>query len=281
MKGVRKLGIASLILGIIGLLISLTIFKDLSLILTILGIVLGIIAIIKKKNKGMAIAGVILSVLGLILCFSVDSNNSSIDTGITNNSGSGTSIVPVTTEKVKVEKVGLTKAGDLVVKVTNNNKGSVCLSSIIANFKDSSGNFALKKEAENSFVVIPAESYTLVYFWGFKENYSQYPKVSFKTELASISEYFATTGIKLSSNNTGSQIAVTLRNNSGKTIGSSNVVVIYYNGNKVVGAETGYDNSTTSNGSEAYINVAYPKDSNYDNVSFDKFEVYYINASFE
>ena len=37
------MGIASLILGIIGLLISLTIFKDLSLILTILGIVLGII----------------------------------------------------------------------------------------------------------------------------------------------------------------------------------------------------------------------------------------------
>ena len=63
------MGIASLILGIIGLLISLTIFKDLSLILTILGIVLGIIAIIKKKSKGMAIAGIILSVLGLIFVF--------------------------------------------------------------------------------------------------------------------------------------------------------------------------------------------------------------------
>lgn len=276
------MGIASLILGIIGLLISLTIFKDLSLILTILGIVLGIIAIIKKKSKGMAIAGVILSVLGLILCFSVDSNNSSTTgTGITNDSGSGTSTVSVTTEKVKVEKVGLTKAGDLVVKVTNNNKGSVCLSSITANFKDSSGNFALKKEAEDSFVVIPAESYTLVYFWGFDENYSQYSEVSFKTELANISDDFAATGIKLSSNNTGSQIAVTLKNNSGKEIKSSRVVVIYYKDNEVVGAKTGYDDSTVSNGSDAYINVDYPEDSNYDNVSFDKFEVYYINASFE
>lgn len=275
------MGIASLILGIIGLLISLTIFKDLSLILTILGVVLGIIAIRQKKNKGMAIAGVVLSVLGLIFCFSVDSNNSTTGTGITNDSGNGTSTVSVTTEKVNVEKVGLTKAGDLVVKVTNNNKGSVCLSSITANFKDSSGNFALKKEAENSFVVIPAESYTLVYFWGYDENYSQYPEVSFKTELANISDSFAATGIKLSSNNTGSQIAVTLKNDSGKTIDSSNVVVIYYKGNEVVGAETGYDDSTVSNGSEAYINVGYPEDSNYDNVSFDKFEVYYINASFE
>ena len=275
------MGIASLILGIIGLLISLTIFKDLSLILAVLGVVLGIISIIKKKNKGMAIAGVVLSVLGLILCFSVDSNNSTTGRGITNDSGNGTRTVSVTTEKVKIEKVGLTKAGDLVVKVTNNNKGSVCLSSITANFKDSSGNFALKKEAENSFVVIPAESYTLVYFLGFNENYSQYPEVSFKTELANISNDFAATGIKLSSNNTGSQIAVTLKNNSGKTIDSSDVVVIYYKGDEVVGAKTGYDDSTVSNGSEAYINVDYPEDSNYDNVSFDKFEVYYINASFE
>lgn len=275
------MGLASLILGIIGLLISLTFFKDLSLILTILGIVLGIIAIIKKKTKGIAIAGIVLSALGLILCFLVDTNNSTNGTGITNDSGNGKSTVSVTTEKVKVEKVGLTKAGDLVVKVTNNNKGSVCLSSITANFKDSSGNFALKKEAESSYVVIPAESYTLVYFWGFDENYSQYPEVSFKTELANISDDFAATGIKISSNNTGSQIAVSLKNNSGKTINSSSVVVIYYKDNEVVGAETGYDNSTVSNGSESYINVDYPEDSNYDNVSFDNFEVYYVNASFE
>ena len=274
------MGIASLVLGIIGMLVSLTIFKDLSLILCILGIVLGIISIVKKKNKGMAIAGVILSVLGLILCFSVDSETNTSGTGITNDSGKGTKTVQVSTDKVKVEKMGLTKAGDLVVKVTNNNKGSVCLSSITANFKDSSGNFALKKEAESSFVVIPAESSTLVYFWGYDENYSQYQDVSFKTELANISNDFAATGIKLSSNNTGSQIAVTLKNDSGKTISSSNVVVIYYSGDEIVGAETGYDDSTVSNGSEAFINVDYPEDSDYNSVSFDKFEVYYINASF-
>lgn len=275
------MGIASLILGIIGLLLSLTIFKDLCLILTILGIVLGIISIIKKKNKGIAIAGVILSLLGLILCFSIDSNNSTSSTGITNDSGSGTKTVSVTSDEIEVENVGLTKSGDLVVKVTNNNEGSVCLSSITANFKDSSGNFALKKESNNSFVVIPAESSVLIYFWGFDEDYSQYPDVSFNTELANISNSFAASGIELSSNNTGSQIAITLKNNSGKTINSASVVVIYYSDDEVVGAESGYDSSTVSNGAESYINVDYPKDSNYDSVSFDKFEVYYINASFD
>lgn len=272
--------IASLVLGIVGMLVSLTIFKDLSLILCVLGIVLGIIAIVKKGKKGITIAGIILSAVGLILCFSVDSTTNTSGTGITNDSGKGTKTVQVSTDKVKVERLGITKAGDLVVKVTNNNKGSVCLSSITANFKDSSGNFALKKEAESSFVVIPAESSTLVYFWGFNENYSQYADISFRTELANISDDFAATGIELSANNTGSQIAVTLKNNSGKTIFSSQVVVIYYSGNEIVGAETGFDDSTVPNGSEAFINVYYPEDSNYKAVSFDKFEAYYINASF-
>lgn len=275
------MGIASLVLGIIGMLVSLTIFKDLSLILCVLGIVLGIISIVKKKNKGMSIAGIILSLLGLILCFAVDSSTDTSGTGITNDSGNGTKTVEVSTDKVKVEKLGITKAGDLVVKVTNNNKGSVCLSSITANFKDSAGKFVLKKEAESSFVVIPAKSSIMVYFWGYDEDYSQYADVSFKTQLANISDDFVAKGIKISSNNTGSQIAVTLKNNSGKSISSANVVVIYYSGNEIVGAKTGYDDSTVSDGSEAYINVDYPEDSDYNDVSFDKFEVYYINASID
>ena len=271
------MGIASLILGIIGFLVSLTLFKDLSLIVSVIGLVLGIIAIIKKKNKKMAIAGVVLSALGLILCFTYDSTESS--TGITNDGGVAKK-VSVSVDKVKVEKMGLTKAGDLVVKVTNNNKGSVCLSSIKANFKDDSGNFALKEEAYNSFIVIPAESSIITYFWGFGKDFNQYPKVEFKSELANISNDFAVKGIKLSSNNTGTQIAVTLKNDSGKTITSSTVAVIYYSGNEIVGVASGYDDSKVQNGSEAYINVDYPMDSNYDDVSFDRYEVYYINAAF-
>ena len=47
------MGIAALILGIISLLVSLTIFLDLSLILGVLAIVLGIISVVKKKSKGL------------------------------------------------------------------------------------------------------------------------------------------------------------------------------------------------------------------------------------
>ena len=274
------MGIASLILGIISLLVSLTIFQDLSIILGVLAVVLGIISIVKKKSKGLAIAGVVLGVLGLIFCFSIGTSNDS-GTGITNDSGSGTKKVNVSTDKVKVEKVSITKSGDYVLKVSNNNEGSVCLSSITANFKDSDGTFVKKLEAYNSFVVIPANSYTYVYIWGYDENLSQYADVSFSTELANISEDFAVSGIELTSKDTGSQIAVTAKNSTGKTIESCNVVVLYYQGNNIVGVETGSSSDSTADGSESYINVDYAHDSNYNDISFDKYEVYYINASYE
>jgi len=274
------MGIASLILGIIGLLISLTIFKDLSLILCVLGTVLGIIAIVKKTNKGLAIAGVILSVLGLIFCFAISDDTSS-NKGITNDSGDGVKTVDVSVDEVKIEKLGLTKAGDLVIKVTNNNKGSVCLSEIIANFKDDNGDFVFSKEAEHSFIVIPGKSYMITYFWGYDEDYAKYENVSFKTELANISEDFAHTGIDITSKNTGDQIAVTVKNNSGKDIESATVSVIYYKDNKIVGAETGYSDSGAKDGEELYINASYPEDSDYNEVSFDKYEVYYVRASYD
>lgn len=273
------MGIASMILGIIGLLVSLTFFKDLSLILCVLAGVLGIISIVKKISKGMSIAGVIMAVLGLILCFSTGNDTNTSGTGITNDSGSGIKKVSVSVEEVQVEKVGLTKAGDLVVKITNNNEGSVCLSDVKANFKDANGNFAVSKGFETLFMVIPGKSSVLTYFWGYGEDYSQYPNVSFQSKLANISDSFAHSGIDLTSNNTGKQIAVTVKNNSGKQITDASVVVIYYQGNEVVGAERGYTDSGAPNGGETYINVDYPDDKNYDSVSFDKYEVYYVKAS--
>lgn len=274
------MGIASLILGIIGLLVSFSWFKDLSLIVSVVGLILGIIAIVKKKEKGMGIAGVVLTIIALVLCFTVDTTiDTNTGTGVTLDSGSGIKKVSVSTENITMEKVGITKYGDFVIKVTNNNEGAVCLSSITTIFKDSSGNFVISKEADQSFVCIPAKGVTYVHNWGYDENYSQYPTYEFKCEFGNISDYFVYNGIELKSNNTGKQIAVTLTNNSGKTIESANVTVVYYQGNEIVGITTGYSDTTVANGSNAYINVEYAKDSRYQEVSFDKYEVYYTQAS--
>ena len=198
--------------------------------------------------------------------------------GITTSYGNGVMSNPISTAKIDFQHIGITKSGDFVIKVTNNNEEPVCLSSIKTIFKDANGNFALTKEADQSFVTIPAKGVTYVYDWGFKENYAQYPTYEFSCELANIADSFVSDGIKITSNNTGKQVAVTLANNSGFSISDARVVVLYYQGDIIVGAESGYANQTVSAGNNAYINVDYPDDSNYKNVSFDKYEVYFINA---
>lgn len=67
------MALSSIILGVIALLVSFSIFKDVSLILAAVGVVLGIIALVKKKSKAMSIIGIILAIVSLILLFSGNS----------------------------------------------------------------------------------------------------------------------------------------------------------------------------------------------------------------
>lgn len=61
----KGFGIASLVLGILSILFSCSVV--ISLIMGILSIIFGIIQINKKQAKGMSIAGIITSAVGLIL----------------------------------------------------------------------------------------------------------------------------------------------------------------------------------------------------------------------
>jgi hypothetical protein len=279
------MGLASLILGILGFMISVTIFKDLSLILCVLGLVLGIIALVKKKAKVMAIIAIVLCVLGFGIAVGTSGSTSSDRTtgrGITNSSGDSKSkTVKVSTDKVEMSALGITAKGDFVIKVTNNNEGSVCLSTITTVFKDANGAFAVKKAAQESFAVIPAGQSIVVHDFGYGEDFSQYPTYEFSCELANISDNFLAEGIEIESSDTGKQIAVTVKNGSDKTIGSTEVSVDYYAGDQIVGVDTGYADSTTAAGASTYINVDYPKDSKYKDVGFDSYQVSYIHAEIQ
>lgn len=183
-----------------------------------------------------------------------------------------------TIDNIVMEQVGITKAGDLVIKVTNNNEVPVCIEGVEADFKDADGNFAYKEDSMNWYIGIPANSYTMTYLWGYDENFSQYPEVSFKAELTNIADNFVYSDVEITSNDTGSQIAVTCKNNSESTLDRVSVNVVYYLGDEIVGVESGSDSSTLTVGSEAYINVDYPRDSDYNDVAFDGFEVYLLQA---
>lgn len=122
------MGIAALILGIIGFLVSFTIFQDLSIILSILALVIGIIALVKKKSKGMAIAAIVLAALGLVIVFTQDSPTDSLDETSKNLGGENTEKILKNDIDVKLgefqvttDEYGLSDT-KLVVTVTNKNK---------------------------------------------------------------------------------------------------------------------------------------------------------------
>lgn len=65
------MGVASLVLGILALLIGLFsagAFGWLGAIMAIVGIILGAVAKKNPESKGIATAGLVLSIIGLILC---------------------------------------------------------------------------------------------------------------------------------------------------------------------------------------------------------------------
>lgn len=94
------MGIASLILGILSFLISFTWFSDLSLILGVLAAVLGIIAIVNKKGKNTGIAGLVLSVLALIILFSSDTPQTNSTLTSDTNPGTSTKVSQSNTKTV-------------------------------------------------------------------------------------------------------------------------------------------------------------------------------------
>lgn len=57
-------GIASMILGIVSILLSCTYFN---IVTGIISVILGVIQIVKNEKKGMAIAGIVCSVVSVII----------------------------------------------------------------------------------------------------------------------------------------------------------------------------------------------------------------------
>ena len=111
------MSISALVLSILGFLISLSIFKDLSLILCVLAIVLGIIALVKKKGKAICIISIVLAVFGLIFVFSED-NGTTVSSNNTNNTSSNNGSTSQPTNKEEAKIYGLNE--EITINVSGN-----------------------------------------------------------------------------------------------------------------------------------------------------------------
>lgn len=183
-------------------------------------------------------------------------------------------------ENIEIEALGITKNGDFAIKVINNNEVPVNIDNVSTIFKDENGTFMKKAETYDSFFCIAANSEVIVYDWGFDENFSQYPNYEFDFSLSNISDDFLYNNFEVSSTDTGDQISIQVKNNNHESIESMKVNVVYYENESIVGIQSGYSyDSTVAEGDSAYINVYYPEDSDYNEVSFDRYEIYIVQAN--
>lgn len=284
--------IASLVLGIVSIIIAFVPFIwILSIVVAIVGLVLGIIALVKKKERTKSIIGIILCTITILLVIvtlqDISNTFNNIKTTTSTNIKTGEQETTDNEElkkNITIEAIGLTESGDFAFKIKNNNNQAVFVDTVNTIFKDSNGNFMEKAESNAQFFGIGANSEIINYAWGYDKDFSKYPNYEFEIELSSewMAEDIVVDNFEIIANDTGKQVSVQVKNNNDSTLSSINVLVAYYRNGVIVGCVDGYANdTTTSAGGTAYINVNYPEDENYKEVSFDKYEAYLIEANKE
>lgn len=286
------MGIASLILGIVSLgIVFMPFVWACSAITAIVGIILGIISLVKKQDKGKSIAGIILSIIVFILVvvayIGIAKNIENINTTTSTNIETGrqeTANNEDLKKNIKIEAIGITKNGDFAFKIINNNDQAVFIDTVNTIFKDQDGNFMEKAESQSQYFGIEAKSEIVNYAWGFDKDFSKYSNYEFEIEISNsfMSKNLLVSNFEIIANNTGKQISVQVKNNNDIKVESIKVLVAYYKEGAIVGCENGYanDTATEANGT-AYINVQYPKDEKYKEVDFDNYKVYLIEANKE
>ena len=215
-----------------------------------------------------------------------DSSSSSSKKKKNNNTDDNTTSSSITSkesalDKVETETLGVTAGGDYVIKLKNTNNKDVYIEYVTVNFFDDNGAFAESNTTSDSFFCIPANKEVITYLYGSSSHdYSKYTKS--EIELSSDEPFYEyRTNLDATFNNTGSQIAATVTNNTDIDLTNINVNVVFYKDGKVVGIKSGssnYGSKIEKNGGKAYINVYYPYDNNYDDVEFDNFEGYVVSA---
>ena len=74
-KGTNGMGIVSLVLGILAIAGSfIPVVNNASIIIGVIGIIFGIIGLLKNKPKGLAIAGLVISLLAVIISFALQAS---------------------------------------------------------------------------------------------------------------------------------------------------------------------------------------------------------------
>lgn len=222
-----------------------------------------------------------LSIFLLVGCGDDDESSSSKKKKNDDDDKKSTSITSKESalDKVETEVLGITPAGDYVIKLKNTNNKDVYVESVTVNFFDNNGTFAESNNTSDSYFCIPAHKELVTYVYGSSgHDYSKYAKSEIK--LSSGEPFYEyRTELDTVFNNTGSQIAFTATNNTDIDLDNVDVNVVFYKDGKVVGIKSGSSNyGIKKDGGKAYVNISYPYDKNFNEIEFDEFDGYVVSA---
>ena len=192
-------------------------------------------------------------------------------TGTNTSTGNGNANPTENLEKNIVSNGALTERGKLVVFAKNNNKVNIDLT-IEVEFYDANG--TLVGSDKESLYSVGAGSEVAVELYDTPESFTKYDIYTDAT-VESITKSYADS-IEISHNKTENVVAQ-VKNNSNDVISAMQVAVVYYQGDKVVGYDYGYE-SDIKPGRSGNFNFSNPYNNNYDDIDFDNYKIFVNEA---
>lgn len=235
----------------------------------------------KKTLKFITLSVImVLLVVTMTGCTSTDNETKTTSTNIGSNNKESEENLK---ENIKIESLGIAKNGDLVFKVINNNSNPVYINTVDIVFKDNAGNFVQKASSEIQYFTVEGNSEVVNFAYGYEKEFDKYSNYEFEFELSSsyMQKTHITSNFEIIANDTNKQIAVSVKNNNEKDIKTMAVLVAFYKNEKIVGCQYEFNDTTIGANKTGYMNVRYPEDSNCEEISFDRYKAYLLEASID
>lgn len=218
----------------------------------------------------------------LIVGFAVLANNKNAPTSTTyTNSGIFNS--KPTKENIIIEKLAIVNEENFIINIKNNNNSKVVIDEISLILKDEDGNFIKKVDCMDSNIPLNAGQDTISYMWEYGFDFSNYSNYEFTFEINDDTtgmfpaELYICDNFEITSNDTGEELAVTVKNNNNENA-SVLLNVLYYKDNNIVGFSGLNITDEIAGNSQGYINIPYPTDKDGDAISFDDYKLYFVKG---
>jgi len=228
----------------------------------------------KRKIIVQVLLGIILMTGMLLLTGCGQANKEDTSNDISSNKSTTTNVKDIENNiKIVDSNVGADNRLSAVIK--NNNNFDVGMIDLVANFYGSD-NSLLNTAKESIFVIGAGREEAVRFYDSAPADYSKYEITIKANDYSSDLNGYTLMNDKVSmqDKDTGDEIDVTFTNNSDQDIQNIDLQVVYYKDGKIVGMDQNYVNDLRA-GSSEMSKMHYPYDSNYDDVTFDQYKVFY------